>query len=119
MSGFSQGNRKASKLSVPQVIEIRLLYEQGKFSQGALARRFQVSVIQIGRIVRGEVWQNLPVLDPVMSEGEVKESAARMLALSEKVAGSGTAKLQETAADLNKGNVMLDELTNSRSPLDE
>jgi len=115
MPNFSQGNRRASKLSFPEVAEIRRLYAQGVITQGDLSRRFGVSVIQIGRIVRGEVWQQLPVMDRGMSEGELKESAERMLALQQSL--TGAAKLEQVAKDLNKGNEMVDELI--RSPLDE
>jgi len=119
MTSFQQNNRKASKLSVPEVMEIRELYRKGHTTQGQLSRRFGVSVIQIGRIVRGEVWQHMPILDHNMSEGELKESAARMVKYQEQMQAKSLEKLAETAADLNKGNVMVDELTQLRSPLDE
>lgn len=48
--------KKAQKLNLSLVAEIRKLYGEGH-TQGALARHFGVSVGQIGRIVRGESWQ--------------------------------------------------------------
>ena len=116
MSTFSLYNRKRSKLSVPEVTEIRELYRRGEMTQGALSRHFKVSVVTIGRIVRGEVWQHLEVLDPVMSEGTLKESAARMLALQESMQKQSVEKLTKDAAELMKADKMLEELKN---PLDE
>lgn len=114
---FQRNNRRASKLSVPEVEEIRYLYQQGKLTQGDLSRRFGVSVVQIGRIVRGEVWQQLPVLSPLMSEGELKESATRMLAMQEKLQEDAVARLHELVEAPKKlVDTMLDEI---RSPLDE
>lgn len=55
-----QGNRK---LTQEKVRDIRTLYEGG-MTQGALAREFDVSVIQIGRIVRYEVWRDAPAAVP-------------------------------------------------------
>ena len=72
MSNFGQSNRKASKLSVSEVIEIRQLYAQGRLTQGELSRRFHVSIVQIGRIVRGEVWQSVESRENLLSEGEIK-----------------------------------------------
>lgn len=111
MSNLSHNNRKASKLSIPEVIEIRELYRKGRISQGELSRRFQVSIVQIGRIVRGEVWQQIPTLDEVLSQGELKESAARMVALQEKMQADAMEKLQQTAEEQPKADKMLDELT--------
>jgi predicted transcriptional regulator len=114
MAAFQQHNRRASKLSIPEVMEIRELYRKGSVTQGQLSRQFGVSVIQIGRIVRGEVWQQMPTLDPIMSEGALKESAARMLALQEQLTAK---RLSDAVAEANKGNTMVEEL--KRSPLDE
>ena len=120
MPAFQKSNRRASKLSVPEVQEIRHLYNQGRLTQGDLSRRFGVSVIQIGRIVRGEVWQQLPTLEHLMSQGELKESAARMLEMQEKLQAESAAKLQADAAELKKADGFLEELINEpRNPLDE
>ena len=57
MTKFQLGHRRSSKLSPDQVLEIRRLYSELNWSQGRLAREFGMSVGQIGRIVRGEHWQ--------------------------------------------------------------
>ena len=49
-------------------------------TQGSLSRRFGVSVGQIGRIVRGESWQNSFDRTP-----DLEQSAKRLLALQEAV----------------------------------
>lgn len=55
MGLMQRGNRAAARLTATQVIEIRQRYDSGE-SQGALARRFQVAVNTIGKIVRRENW---------------------------------------------------------------
>jgi hypothetical protein len=46
----------ASKLRLDDVIAIRQAYALGE-TQSALARKYSVSIGHIGRIVRGEGWQ--------------------------------------------------------------
>lgn len=52
---FGKRNKAARKLDQLQVQQIRKLYEEGA-TQGAIARHFGMSTVQIGRIVRGESW---------------------------------------------------------------
>lgn len=119
MPVMTQGNAKASKLSPTQVQEIRRLYQAGGWSQGALAREFCISVVQIGRIVRGEVWQHLPATTRLMSEGELQAAAERLLKLQEEV--QGQTKLQQVAQEtLGPAKQMLDEIAGiPPNPLDE
>lgn len=58
MTQFRTGNTRAGKVTGEQVLDIRSKYAEG-WSQGRLARHFALSVGQIGRIVRGEAWQEL------------------------------------------------------------
>ena len=51
-----QTNLNAAKLTATAVAEMRRLRAAGA-TQGALARMFGVSVVQVGRICRGEAWQ--------------------------------------------------------------
>lgn len=65
---FTKGHRQAGKLNGEQVLRIRELYGAG-YSQGSLARTFQVTIGTIGRIVRGESWQGIanapePLVNP-------------------------------------------------------
>lgn len=55
---FTLGHRRSAKLKPGQVLEIRRLYSEENWTQGRLAREFGMSVGQIGRIVRGEQWQD-------------------------------------------------------------
>jgi len=48
--------KPASKLQIDEIVAIRAEYAQGA-TQGALARKYRVSIGHIGRIVRGEAWQ--------------------------------------------------------------
>lgn len=89
---FSRGNTRASKLRASQVQEIRTLYAAGH-TQGALARDYGVSIVQIGRIVRFEVWQHLPPPGP--SDAEIRESEQRMLAEQERLAAEAPRQANE------------------------
>lgn len=80
---FTQRNTRAAKLTATSVLEIRDFYERGRVSQGQLARDYGVSVVQIGRIVRGEVWQGLRQGMP--SADALDESAQRLLKIQEDV----------------------------------
>lgn len=51
------GESNAShKLTAREVAEIRSAYSLGGHTQEALGRRFGVSQVQVGRIVRGVSW---------------------------------------------------------------
>jgi hypothetical protein len=106
MTVFEAGNRRGTKLTAAVVQEIRARYATGRVTQGALSRTYLVSIAQIGRIVRGEVWQSLPPAAP--SDTIIEASARKMFALQESF--NGTARLQREAADLGRGDRMLDEL---------
>lgn len=54
---FGIGNRQAAKLGAVDVERMRLWYEQG-MTQRELGERFGLSVVQVGRIVRGECWKD-------------------------------------------------------------
>jgi hypothetical protein len=62
MSRFAPGNSKAAKLTNEQILEMRQKYEGGEYSQGRLAREFGISVNHVGRIVRGESRQSVPLI---------------------------------------------------------
>ena len=49
---------QASKMTPAQVLELRALYASGS-KQRDLAVKFDISVSQVGRIVRGELWRHL------------------------------------------------------------
>ncbi len=125
MTAFAARNTKASKLTATQVQEIREFYARGAISQGQLSRDYQVSIVTIGRIVRGEVWQNLTPREP--TKQELNESAQRLLAIQQELEAKGVpagiAKLKATGIAANETvNAALDELTDvtlPRSPLDE
>lgn len=56
---FRQSNTRAAKLRPQDILDIRTRYASGE-TQGRLSRDYQISLGQIGRIVRGESWQQLP-----------------------------------------------------------
>ena len=88
MAVFNQGNVRAGKLTPTLVHDMRLEYAAGA-TQGQLARKYGISVGQVGRIVRGECWQqytnpaaesSAPArqLSPEELSREAQESATRM-----------------------------------------
>lgn len=94
MTEFQYKNSRAAKLTPGQVLEMRRLYADG-YSQGRLAREYQVSLNQVGRIVRGEVWQSLP--SHGLSEKDAKESLQKFLADNPDL--SATEKMQQAIAE--------------------
>ena len=83
MTKFHAGNSKAAKLTADIVQSMRREYQEGRVTQGALAKRYHVSVVQIGRILRREVWHDLAV--PMVDAGIVADSARRMMELQNQV----------------------------------
>lgn len=76
---FSKGNVRAGKLTASQVLELRELYAGG-WSQGRLSRTFGISIGQIGRIVRGEAWQQYA---QIAGEKELSAEAHKAMPQSE------------------------------------
>lgn len=71
MAKFHRRNSASAKLTVSRVLDMRAEYGEGA-TQGELARKYQISVVQVGRIVRGESWQNLPLdLSPAAKEQQL------------------------------------------------
>lgn len=66
--------RRPTAKATPALVQtIRVEYAAGA-SQSTLARRYQLSINTIGRIVRGETWQDLP--DQPQAAGTPAEQAA-------------------------------------------
>lgn len=111
---FWSGNTKAAKLTPSIVLRMREEYGKGA-TQGDLCRRYGVSITQVGRIVRNEVWQDV---QPEITDFDIEASARRMAALSE----SHTARMAEDAARIKdaetRGDKLLDELTGEQSGKD-
>jgi len=121
---FTQRNTRAAKLTASAVLEIRDFYEKGRISQGQLARDYGVSVVQIGRIVRGEVWQGLRNAMP--SNEAIEESAQRMLKLQEEVnnklepvAAQPPSPVMPASTNSLAAQAIALGAVNIRSPLDE
>jgi hypothetical protein len=72
MSRFRRGHTKAAKVTAVIVQQMRKEYDQGA-TQGELSDKYGLSVVQIGRIVRGESWKQIAV--PTYQEA-TDESAA-------------------------------------------
>lgn len=70
---FSQGHTRSAKLTAMQVIDIRVKFADGA-TQGSLAREYGVTVGTIGRITRGETWNQFQFVE---SEGQVDARLAK------------------------------------------
>lgn len=74
----------AATLTYEQVQEMRRAYMEGE-TQGALARRYRMSVTQVARIVRGESWAKVPQPRAAPSDEEEKAALGRLMKLQEEV----------------------------------
>lgn len=115
MSKFGQGNTRQGgrKLSLHDVQQIRHDFDTGRKTQGQLSREYGVSVVQIGRICRREVWHNVAPAE--VTDTDLMQSAHRLMKLQEEVTQrSALQKMSEQiAADKDSGKAgdrMLDEL---------
>lgn len=103
MGILQQGHRKASKLTLASVAEIRRLYAEG-YTQGSIAKYAGVTIGTIGRIVRGETWcEGAGERGPTELEVKASEQRAHALMLQierEKAfeAEAGRAPLMERAS---------------------
>lgn len=70
MSKFSRHNSKASKVTAGQVMEMREKYTAGA-TQRELCQEYNLSVVQVGRIVRGESWRRLPATMPTGDQNDL------------------------------------------------
>jgi hypothetical protein len=98
MAKMRKFNTKSAKLNTPQVQELYARLCEGE-TQGSLAREYGLSVIQVGRIARGESRAQetgangapVPNHNFQATQGEVDASAARVLALLDKPPTAGKA----------------------------
>lgn len=113
-SQFKPNNRYGAKITVTDVQKMRADYATGKTTQGALSRIYGISVIQIGRIIRYESWQNVPPF--VLSGEDLALSANRILRIQEEAERRSAAqKMQDEIMEAREkgktGDKYLDELT--------
>lgn len=101
MTKFSRHNTRSAKLTAAQVLELRQKYAAG-MSQSELSREFQVTIGTIGRIVRGESWQNFQrITPPAELTDRAMQSQERMRAmLAADELTPGVARFAEEAAKL-------------------
>lgn len=79
---FRARHTAAAKLTGEQVINLREEYVNGA-TQGSLARKYHLSVNQVGRIVRGECWNALPNVARLAAMPEADEIARSAQRLSQ------------------------------------
>lgn len=91
---FARRNTAGRKVNSDQVEELRRRYDAGE-TQASLGRAYGLSVVQIGRIVRGESWTGSasnPARQVIMqpSDAELQESAQRMWEQQQALARTAT-----------------------------
>jgi hypothetical protein len=96
VNAFGKGNNRGAKLTGQQVLALRQLYADGA-TQGSLARRYGISVNQIGRIVRGESWTQYQMIE-TRQEAEHHEAIDTMLARAPPQDDSAAVSLAKFAA---------------------
>jgi len=94
MGKFQHGNRRSAKLTPTQVLEMRQMYADGA-TQGQLSRYFGRSVGQVGRIVRGEQWQDYA---QVPTDQEIEHNLALAPPVDPEVLAASMARLTEKLA---------------------
>lgn len=114
-SKFWSGNTRAAKLTAALVEQIRERYKEPGVTQGQLAREYRVTAAQIGRIIRGESWQNIP--QPAPTQEDIAGSLQRLLNAQKEVQGTSA---REKMAETIKGpaDKYLDELKGEASGTD-
>jgi transcriptional regulator with XRE-family HTH domain len=100
---FGRNNLRRAVLTASKVQEMRALYAKGRVTQGQLSRDFGVSVVTIGRIVRGESWQGLGPQQA--GADELEASARRLMELQESLAGL-SAPVEEAPSGLEKLSIV-------------
>lgn len=115
MGKFERGNAAGKKIGAVGAEEARRLYATGGYTQAQLAAIWDLSTVQMGRILRGESWRQMGSRIP--SEEEIKASAERMFKMQQE--RDGLQRLQEEARGSGVG--MLRELRDAPppDPLDE
>ena len=86
-------NTRAAKLTADKVMLMRSAYAGGA-TQSELSLRYGLSIGQIGRIVRGESWQQLPTVE---TDNEIADRLARE-SLAEKGQGNPLTPEQDAEA---------------------
>jgi hypothetical protein len=84
---FISNNTRAGKITAQEVYDLREEYAAGA-TQGSLARKYKLSVGQVGRIVRGESWQSYSNPNQAGGGRYRNEEAAGKLPSPEEIAES-------------------------------
>lgn len=115
---FLRGHINAAKLTPDDVYELRRLYAEESWTQGRLSRHFRISVGQVGRIVRGESWQQYT--QPVhRDQVEHEVSAGPQYIPSEEEIQASLARLEEiNKAEEETGESAVDFFLKQRMKLD-
>lgn len=64
MAGHMKAGNPSAKLSFEQVAEIRRMYDSGQHTTRLLAKKFEVNILVIQRIVSGKTYTNGETVEP-------------------------------------------------------
>lgn len=104
MAKFSAHNSRAAKVTAEMVLRMRLEYAKGA-TQNELADRYDLSVVQVGRIVRGESWRHVANPAKALSAEELAAVARRLIDIRpdvEQVAPEGETALERMQKDVTQ-----------------
>lgn len=90
MTKFQPGNTRGGKLSNEQVFELRQKYASGRFTQAQLCREYGLHINTIGKILRGESYQRVPL--PADPPETIRD---RLMVLQEHVNQQSTERLTD------------------------
>lgn len=91
MGTFGRGNRGGSKMGAVVVERLRKDYEEG-MTQRALGEKYGLSVVQVGRIVRGESWKGTGTARGFVAGEGVERTLEGLRASLERVQGEMVGK---------------------------
>lgn len=98
---FGIGNRQAARLGAVEVERMRLWYGQG-MTQRELGERFGLSVVQVGRIVRGECWKDTGAARGFVAREEWEGLGEGKVGRGDSSEGGRTVEMMQAEASLRE-----------------
>jgi transcriptional regulator with XRE-family HTH domain len=113
---FSKHHTRAAKMTAEMVFKMRQRYAEGA-SQSELADEFDLSIVQVGRIVRGEAWRSVANPAKMLSEEELAAVGRRLLETQREVnASKGQPPIEQSDSVLER---LQRDVAAERKPADE
>lgn len=113
MSKFRRGHITRAKLTPQQVLEMRNRGASGE-THGSLSRAFGIGIGQVGRILRGEAWQEYQ--QPETESEQLHQQAVGTIAVSQY---NEQASLEKLSKLLDEAQKLKDADSNADAALNE